>query len=456
MGRVIWFLVKLGLLVAVVGWFVTNPGAVTIHWRGYLIETTVGVVAAALIVLLLAWTLLYRLWRGLTDLPERYRRFQKFRTQERGYRAITRGLAAVAAGDALAAERHVKTANDLAPRSPLTGLLRAQSALLNGNLPRARREFDLLMDDRDGAFFGIRGLLVEHIKDNNTTEALTLMRRALRLQPKRPWVLRTLFDLEARTKNWRAAEKILSRCARLRVFDKNTALEKRQVLFLAQSDQAYRAGDFKLALKFATRAHKLNDAHIPSTLRRVRALAATGHRRKAVKILEQAWALHPHPALAQLWMPLMPPVDRKASLAVEADQKLAHAQRLYDIAPRHRLSASLLGQTALEARKFDLAREHLTAAADYQGLAQLERAQSNDEQAARNWLALADTLPPPAAWVCQDCGHVTESWSAHCESCHDFNTYVWSVPTHRRAPLALLPQEGESFLKALPALSAQA
>ena len=70
------------------------------------------------------------------------------------------------------------------PGTPLTRLLTAQTALLNGNAPKARREFAALLEDDSAAFFGVRGLLSEAVAAGDYPAALELIRRAAR--PQRP------------------------------------------------------------------------------------------------------------------------------------------------------------------------------------------------------------------------------------------------------------------------------
>ena len=51
-------------------------------------------------------------------------------------------------------------------------------------------------------FLGLRGLLAQAIKDDDTATALRLARRAHLRRPNTPWVLTTLFDLQTQAGLW--------------------------------------------------------------------------------------------------------------------------------------------------------------------------------------------------------------------------------------------------------------
>src|SRR5688572_6331297 len=106
MFRAFLFLFKIGLLCAAIIWFAQKPGTVEVRWLGYEIEASIGFAAAVLAAALLVWTLAYRLWRLFIDAPAVLRRYRRAQIRERGYRAVTSGLVAVAAGDSGAAGKY--------------------------------------------------------------------------------------------------------------------------------------------------------------------------------------------------------------------------------------------------------------------------------------------------------------------------------------------------------------
>ncbi len=429
MLRALWFLFKLGLLLAAIIWLVQRPGTVEIKWLGYTIETSVGFAAAILLLVGAFWTFIYRIFRAFVSVPAVFRRYQVAAKREKGYRAVTSGLVAVAAGDAQSAEKYAKRAELMIPGVPLTKLLTAQSALMNGNAPKARREFSALLEDDSAAFFGLRGLLTEHLRDGNAVEALALIRRAETLQPRRAWVIRTLFDLETRQGDWRKSEITLKKAEKLGIFDAATARHHRQAILTARAEELIRAENLRLAMNEAARAFGLDAAFTPAALRLAKIYIQMDKRRAAIKTLERAWKAQPHPELAALWMRLQPPAKRSASIYDAGKNAYAWMKQLTDLKPEHRDSRKALGGAALDARMWREARTHLTESGDYRQLARLERDETGSETRAREWLEMAADHPPEARWICSSCRHSLTEWQPLCPHCHSFDKVEWMLPS---------------------------
>jgi HemY protein len=428
MLRALWFLVRVGLLVAAVTWFIRHPGTVEINWQGYVIDMSVGFLAAALGAFLLVYTMGYRAWRAVAGSRGLWRRYQQARRRELGYRHVTSGLVAIAAGDAHRAQKFARHGEKLIPDAPLSRLLSAQTHLLRGDAPKARLAFAALLDDAEAAFFGVKALLQESMRAGDHREALQHIRRADQLQPGRAWIAKALFDLEARNREWGKAAVALKSCVRLGVFKPEEAGAHRAALLLAEADDIFVKNNDVQAYRLAAKAFGLDPAFTPAALRLVRFYDAAGKRRAALKTIERAFAAAPHPALARAWMEERPLRGKPGSPYQQGKAIQDWARRLYSFNPEHRDSLRMMGAAALEARDFAAARGLLTRAADYRALAKLEREESGSEAKARVWLEQAADAPPDPAWICTHCGHAGEDWNALCAHCGQFNTMTWAVP----------------------------
>lgn len=456
MFRAIWFLLKIAALVAVIGWLAQYPGAVEIDWMGYEVTTSVGVLLAAVVFTVIFFTYLDRLWRAFVAIPDNIRRAHAASRREKGYRTLTEGLVAVAAGDARGAEKKAQAAGKLVPETPLTKLLSAQAALLNGNVPRARREFAALLDDGEAAFFGVRGLLTEAVKDKDYAEALALIRRAEDMQPKRKWVVRTRFDMETRNGHWQEALYALRRAVGLGAIDAQTAARHRQVLELALAEDALGISDAAGALRHAERAFGESHGFAPAALLLSRLYRDADKDRAARKTILKAWKAAPHPDLAVAWRGLMPATKKPLSVYERGQDVYEWVQKLAQANPVNRESQRALGAAALDASLWHEARAHLLKASDYRLLARLERAEGGNDVKAREWLEKAADNPREPQWVCAACGHAAAQWDVLCPACREFNKQEWVIPQAdavARPLIAAAPAVFEGEIISPPALS---
>lgn len=428
MTRSLWFFLKVAVVIAVTVWFAAHPGAVSVEWEGYVVETSVGVAAALFAVLLAVLYLAYRVVRGIVRAPRAIAEATHNRRRDNGYKALTRGMVAVAAGDAATAQRMARRADVLLNEPPLTMLLSAQAAQLTGDDDAARRYFQAMLERPEMAFLGLRGLLTQSLRAGKRLDALDYARKAHDLQPATPWLLSTLFDLEARAGNWSAAEEVLRKAVSDGAVTPEDGRHHRAVLFLEQSGEAERNGRPADAISYAGSAHGLLPGFVPAAARTARLHLEAGNPRRAAKVLVRTWKLYPHPDLASLYVRTIAAGDPLARLRI--------VQKFAGLAPNHVESQIASATASLDAGLWGEARGLLLKALDHQPsrriyglLAKLERAERNDELAARDWLAKGAAAPADPAWTCRACGTVATEWTGRCGHCGAFDTLDWRAPT---------------------------
>ena len=109
------------------------PGRVVMVWQGWRVDTSVAVLMLGVVIVAMAAAALFHLVRKIIGGPAAFLRARRERRRREGYRALTQGMVAVAAGDAEEAQKHARKADVLLAEPPLTLLLSAQAAQLSGD-----------------------------------------------------------------------------------------------------------------------------------------------------------------------------------------------------------------------------------------------------------------------------------------------------------------------------------
>ncbi len=431
MVRALGYLIFIFLVVAGLVWLLDRPGDVAVDWMGYRIETSFAVLVAGMVLLAVVAALLYRVWLAFVRAPGRIGDAWRERRRGKGYQALTRGMVAVAAGDAGEAQRQVKRAEVLLNEPPLTLLLSAQTAQLNGDDKAASRFFEEMTENPDTEFLGLRGLLTQAMKAGDDARALELARRAYRLQPKSDWVSASLFDLQLRTGKWLDAQVTADEQLRLGLVGRDDNRRRKAVLALQQGAELARAGDREEASRRYKSAHDQAPDFVPAIVAHAEALIEQGKARRAADVIAKAWAKTPHPDMVEAaW---------RAAGAHDALGRVKATERLVAANKDHPESLIALTRAFLEAQLWGEARERLgalgAAGLDDQPRvcrlwADLEEAEHNDTAQARDWLRRAALAGPDPTWVCDSCGNAAETWSALCGNCGGFDTFKWRRPPH--------------------------
>jgi HemY protein len=425
--RVLLFLAAVALAAFGVVWIADRPGDIAIVWQGYRIETSIMVAFVAIAVVCLLVVIVWSILRTILRSPDLIAMFMSQRRGVRGYLAISRGLVAVGAGDAAAARRAAGEAAKIAPGEPLALLLNAQVAQLSGDRAAAEDAFRAMAERDDTKLLGLRGLYVEAQRRKDGVAARAYAEEAANAAPALGWAGQAALEFRCAAGDWSAALTALDRNSRYRLIDK-TEYKRQRALLLTARALAAEASERDRARQLALDALKLAPDLVPAAALAGRLLGDAGELRRASRIVEKAWAINPHPDLADTYAHLRP--------GDAARERLARVQSLALKAPgdgsAHIESALAVARAALEAQEFTAARDAMRPLlkAPTQRvamlMAEIERAESGDEGRTREWMARALRAPRDPAWTAD--GFVSDRWMPVSPVSGRLDAFQWKVP----------------------------
>jgi HemY protein len=352
--------------------------------------------------------------------PFLLRRRLSERRGERAYEAISSGLIAIGAGDLGAAGKHAAAARRIAPAEPLALLLSAQHAQLAGDRAAADSVFRAMATRADTKALGLHGLFVEAHRRGDHVSAHAFAEEAARLNPTLGWAGKAVLEFRCLTGDWAGALALLE--GNKGALSKESYRRQRAVLLTARA-QATEETDRDSAKAFALEAAKLAPTLVPAAALAGRMLAEGGEPRKASRVVNKAWQANPHPDLAQVFSELR--------VGDSARDRLKRIEGLAKKVPGHVEGALALTRAAIDAQEFAKARAALASylAAPTKRvamlMAELERAERNDEGRAREWIARAVNAAPDPAWTAD--GHVSNRWLPVSPSGR-LDAFEWRVP----------------------------
>jgi HemY protein len=424
MIRILIFLLAVAAAAASLHWLADRPGTIVVEWQDYVVETSVFLVVVLLAVLvgalLLGWSVLRQVWAS----PAAVGRLLRRRRLQRGLDAISGGIIAIGAGDGSLATRYALQAKKSLPNEPLTHLLRAQAAQLNGDPSTARRIFEAMLASPDTAQLGLRGLFLEANREGETEAARQFAERALKLNAKLAWPVEALFDLMCKARDWQGALDTLAVAQRQNLIDKAVAQRRRAVLLTAKAQEA-EDSEPERALELALEAHRLAPDLVPAAAIAGRILASQGNTPRAARVLLKSWRLAPHPELATVYAHARPgdsPRDR-----------LTRVRHLGRLTPHDGEAAIAIAIASIEAREWQEARKalepllgpHLTQRVCTL-MARIEGEQHGNAGAVREWLARAVNAPRDPAWTADSI--VSDDWAPTSPVTGALDAFRWRVP----------------------------
>jgi HemY protein len=420
--------------VAAVGmaWFANNPGKISVEWLGHRSDLSLFTAAVFFILAIAALLFLARILRKLLMGPGRIRRKWRQKRVARGQTALRKGIFAVGAGDKTSAIRCAADARRILSDEPLTQLLLAQSAQLNGDRRTAQRIFEAMSEDPEMQLLGLRGLFLEASHDKQMEAAQQFASRAMMLNPSLSWPVNALFDMQCQAQNWQGALETLTVARNHHHVDRRTAERRRAVLLTAQA-MDFESSQPEKAIELALEAHKLAPGFVPAAHIAGRLLANGDNAYKAGRVLARTWQYTPHPDLAATYAYLRPgdsPRDR-----------LARIRSLIVMAPDDVEARIALARAAADAREWEEARDALQllltknpTARVCALMARIEGGEKRDSGRVREWLARAVRAPRDPMWIAD--GVSSNEWLPISPVTGKLDAFTWQVPDDRSESLS--------------------
>jgi HemY protein len=439
MIRIVFFLLLIALAAAGAAWVADQTGGVVLTWGGWRAETSLPVFALVLGVILAAAMLAWSIISVLLRTPGRISRSRRERRHARGRHAITHGLLAIGHGDTVAARQHAEVARRLAGHDPLALLLHAQAAQLEGNRDRANAAFRTMTEREDTRLLGLRGLFIEAQRADDPIAAVMVAEEALKISPSSTWASHAVLGFRCAQGDWAGALKILDHDLESGLIDKAAYRRRRGVLLTARALELETV-DRDLSRENAMEAVKLAPTLVPAAVLASKFESEAHQVRRAMRIVEAAWLVQPHPDLADAYA--------HVRLGDAARQRLTRVETLASKTPGHIEGALAVARAAIDAAEFARAREALKPfiASPTQRvamlMAEIERIEHGDSGKARAWTLRAVRARHDPVWTAD--GYVSDRWRPVSPVTGRLDAFQWQTP------VASLPSDKGATIESSP------
>ena len=433
MLRVLFYFVVIAVLGLGFAWLADRPGELHAVFAGnqYSVPliTAAAMLVALVAVILICWWLIKSIWQS----PYILHRHFRARKRDRGYQALSTGLIAAGAGDAVTARLMMKRAAGhlSSDQEPLIKLLDVQTAMLEGRTDDARKGFEALIEDPETRLLGLRGLYIEAQRAGAMEAARHYAAEAAKLAPQLEWASSAVMGQLCAEGDWDGALKLVDARKQALAHGKDVARKERAALLTARA-MANIDTNHAAAKADALEANRLAPDLVPAAVTAARALFTGGEVRKGSRILEAAWKRFPHPDIAAAY------IDGRAGDT--AQDRLKRARHLVSLRS-HTVEGSLaLARAAYDAGDYKLARENVEKVirsapreSAYLLLADIEEAETGDQGKVRQWLSMAVKAPRDPVWTAD--GYASEQWSPVSPVTGRLNSFEWKTPVEQLSPV---------------------
>lgn len=405
------------------------PGSVDMLWFGWRIETSPLFLTISLITFFAVIIGLFWLLDRLVSLPGRYRNKRRVEYHERGLSALTEAIAALSVSDIANAKKLTKRSEKLLGKTPITHLLSAQLARLEGDEEAATENLKRLLDFKETHFLAARGLLEQARKSGDVETAITYAQEAGSIRPDSSFAALSLLDVYTHQKRWQQAIEVINRAQRHRALTAQEAARYKALIEYQHAQYLYDRDDFSTALRYAGNAHKTLPDMIPAAVLLADIYATMGKKRNASAVLSRTWKYSPHPEISVQY--------KKLLTDLLPEKRVTAMEKFVSVSPEDVESHLAVAEIAYDAGQYAKARIEVKHALDIlespracELMAKLEDAAEHKDKAVK-WRTRASKAILEAAWACESCKKHVAHWSLHCPECDAFDSIHWRIDRHR-------------------------
>ncbi len=381
--KLILFFFLIGILAFLGIFYLREPGYIEIIWLGYEVQLTV---VLALFFLLLFFFLIFLLGHIVSwffEIPVKWGTFLRHSRNKRAKNELLELLSYYEAEDFKETLHHQKKVAPLLSHNPFFLWVSGNAFAKRDQYLEAEECFAGLTKNSLTAFLGLKGQIRSSMHRRNFKLAYTLLKRAEKIKPSSPWVLKHLLALAREQKAFEKAEKLILRLEDLGAF---TVDQSQKQMAQLQYQQALQP---KISLSqkevYLRQSHLLDPSLAETTEMLALVLKEQNHITYALTALETTWKLTPTQKLGDLYLVLSRPRDDLESFQV--------AQNLVRDNSENSESLVFLARIALKAKLWGEARSFLNLLLKkqptvpvYELLARLELEEKQDTHAAIRWL----------------------------------------------------------------------
>ena len=352
------------------------------------------------------------------------KRFFERRSERKGQSFLISAYTASFEGDHERALLELKRSKKYLKSNSLPNILSLSSYEARGNLSKQEEIFQELVRDKTTRSMGLFGLIKMKLSEGNTSLALKLTDRLIKLKPQNLSFNKTFFNLQLTEEDWDGALTTYKKINKIKKVDKEAYSKGESILLFQKAKELRSAGKTLDALKVSRQALKRFAGLVPNSILLSELELLEGQKKKAEAVLLSSWKAIPHPDIAKKFAEIES--DESVEARIERFKKILNVKKTDTETKILNAELNILSENFPEARRAisDLIETDKANAKVYTLMAGIEKGGGSSDAVVKGWLAKAVTAKRSKRWICSNCESQSE-WKPICKKCGEFSSLEW-------------------------------
>ncbi|MEI7669684.1 MAG: heme biosynthesis HemY N-terminal domain-containing protein [Pseudomonadota bacterium] len=288
-----------------------KPGSVTVEWASYKIETSLLVLITLISFFVLILMFSYYIIFKIFSLPKNFIKSRGHKNQNIGLALLTETFAGIATNDMKLANKKLSQAQKYLPKQPITLMLAAQIARIEGNEDNARKYIEQMLNNEATEFIALRSLIEKSLQDNNESLAIKYAEKAIISKPQDNWLISKIAFLYAKNGRIQDATRILDFSYRKRYINKQFFRNEMAYLAFENAKILFEQRRFDDALNHIKQTIRRLPDFIPASVFMAKIYIAKNDIKAACQIVLSAWKKSPDKDLREILLIALEKYDSK-------------------------------------------------------------------------------------------------------------------------------------------------
>ncbi|MDC3080824.1 hypothetical protein OA385_00635 [Paracoccaceae bacterium] len=352
------------------------------------------------------------------------KRFFERRSERKGQSFLISAYTASFEGDHERALLDLKRSKKYLKSKSLPDILSLSSYKAKGNLSKQEEIFQQLIRDKTTRSMGLFGLIKMKLSEGNTSLALKLTDRLIKLKPQNLSFNKTFFNLQLTEGDWDGALTTYKKINKIKKIDKEKYGKGESILLFQKAKELRSTGKTLDALKVSRQALKRFAGLVPNSILLSELELLEGQKKRAEAVLLSAWKAIPHPEIAKKFAEIEN--DESVEARIERFKKILNVKKSDTETKILKAELNILSENFPEARRaiIDLIEANKANAKVYTLMAAIEKGVGSSDAVVKGWLAKAVTAKRSKRWICSNCDSQSE-WEPICKKCGAFSSLEW-------------------------------
>ena len=353
------------------------------------------------------------------------KRFFERRSERKGQSHLIGAYTASFEGDHERALLELKRSKKYLKSKSLPNILSLSSYEAKGNFSKQEEIFQELIRDKTTRSMGLFGLIKIKLSEGNTSLALKLTSRLIKLKPQNISFNKTFFNLQLTEGDWDGALTTYKKINKIKKLDKETYGKGESILLFQKAKELRSAGKTLDALKISRQALNRYAGLVPNSILLSELELLEGQKKRAEAVLLSTWKAIPHPDIAKKFAEIEK--NESVEARIERFKKILNVRKSDTETKILKAQLNILSGNFPEARRAisDLIETEQANAKVYTLMAAIEKGVGSSDGVVKGWLAKAVTAKRSKRWICSNCDSQSE-WEPICKKCGEFSSLEWT------------------------------